>query len=155
MLRVEPRIGRFFDRKRRLTSWRSSLCRIKRRLLGAALRTRSSAIGKRMVVQNTVLTIIGVAPAGFFGESVGQRPDVWAPLSMQPQLKPGRDWLRPPADPTEKVMWLHAFGRLKPGVTLNQAAARANVTFKQFPRRKTTRRCQKQAGASFWIENRR
>lgn len=132
VLGVEPRVGRFFGRSADSPVGGAPYAVLSDDYWARRFGRDPSAIGKRMVVQNTVLTIIGVAPSGFFGESVGQRPDVWAPLSMQPQLNPGRDWLRPPADPTEKVMWLHAFGRLKPGVTLNEAAARANVTFKQF-----------------------
>ena len=50
---------------------------------------------------------------------------------MQLQLVPGRDLLHPLADPTEKAMWLHVFGRLKPGVTLAQASLQANVIFKR------------------------
>ena len=47
---------------------------------------------------------------------------------MQPGVIPGRDWLHdtPPA----KTMWLHVFGRLKPGVTQAQAEAQSNAIFK-------------------------
>ena len=78
-----------------------------------------------------VFSIIGVAPASFFGETVGQRPDVWLPLTLQPAVLPGRDWLHETPGDVEKVMWLHVFGRLKPGVTIEQAQAAANVTFQQ------------------------
>ncbi len=88
-------------------------------------------LGKSMTIHHTAFTIVGIAQRGFFGETVGQRPDFWLPLSMQKQVLPGRDWLHPLPDPTEKVMWLHVFGRLKPGVTMNQAQAQANSIFKQ------------------------
>ena len=74
------------------------------------------------------LTIIGVAPAGFIGETAGQQPDVWVPLRMQPAMVPSVDWLT--EKPPEKRMWLHVFGRLKPGVTLAHAGAEANTIFK-------------------------
>ena len=44
---------------------------------------------------------------------------------------PGRPWLRDDPGNVEKVMWLHAFGRLKPGVPLERAQANANVVFMQ------------------------
>jgi len=75
--------------------------------------------------------IIGVAPASFFGETVGQRPDVWVPLSLQRVVMPGREWLHENPGDEDKVMWLHVFGRLKPGVRIEMAQAAANVTFQQ------------------------
>lgn len=74
------------------------------------------------------LTIIGVAPRGFIGETAGQRPDMWIPLRMQPAIVPSVDWLT--EKPPEKIMWLHVFGRLKPGITLARAEAEVNTIFK-------------------------
>jgi predicted permease len=85
-------------------------------------------IGKPLVLRKATLTIAGVAPAGFFGETVGQQPDFWAPLGLQPQILPGRDWLHDVGD--EKVMWLQVFGRLKPGASMAQAEAKANAVFR-------------------------
>jgi len=90
-----------------------------------------SVIGKTLRVQSTIFTIIGVTPQGFFGETVGSAPDVWFPMTMQSQVMPGREWLVQPKSVMEKVMWLHVFGRLKPGVTEQQAQAGVNVTFQQ------------------------
>jgi predicted permease len=89
---------------------------------------RSDVLGKTLTVGKVVLTIIGVASRGFFGETSGQQPDLWLPLSMQPSVVPGRDWLHdtPPA----KTMWLHVFGRLKPDVTPGQLEAQANAVFR-------------------------
>ena len=75
--------------------------------------------------------MIGVTPASFLGETVGERPDVWLPLAMQAAVLPGRDWLHDQPGSVEKVMWLHVFGRLKPGVSLERAQANANVVFQQ------------------------
>jgi putative ABC transport system permease protein len=85
-------------------------------------------VGKTFSLRKAVLTIIGIAPAGFIGETVGQQPDLWLPLRMQPLVIPGQDWLHdtPPA----KAMWLHVFGRLKPAVNPAHAEAQANAIFK-------------------------
>jgi predicted permease len=83
-------------------------------------------------INKASLRIIGVADPRFQGENVGEMPELWVPLSMQPLLMPGRDWLRDdPAKPFDKVMWLQVIGRLKPGVSLQQAQANANVVFHQ------------------------
>ncbi len=44
---------------------------------------------------------------------------------MQPRVLPGNDFLHD--TPPDKAMWLHVFGRLKPGVSLAEAEARANA----------------------------
>jgi predicted permease len=92
---------------------------------------RPDILGTRMAIRRAVFSIIGVAPSSFFGETVGERPDVWLPLSLQPAVLPGRDWLHDRPGNLEKVMWLHVFGRLKAGVTMEQAQAAANVVFQQ------------------------
>jgi predicted permease len=97
-----------------------------RRFGGAA-----DVIGRPIALRGGVVSIVGVAPASFFGETVGERPDAWAPLAMQATVLPGRDWLRDAPGSVEKVMWLHLFGRLGPGVTLERAQASANVIFQQ------------------------
>src|SRR5262245_10692104 len=50
---------------------------------------------------------------------------------MQSAVVPGREGLRDGPGTAVKVMWLHAFGRLRPGVTLDRAQADANVIFQQ------------------------
>jgi predicted permease len=88
---------------------------------------RFDAVGRTLTVRKTPFTIIGVASRGFIGETSGQQPDVWLPLRMQPMVLPGRDRLHD--TPPEKSMWLHVFGRLKPGVTAAQTEGRANAIF--------------------------
>jgi predicted permease len=87
--------------------------------------------GRSIAFRGGALSVIGVMPASFFGETVGDRPDVWVPLAMQATVLPGRDWLHDQPGTFEKVMWLHAFGRLRAGVPLERAQADANVIFQQ------------------------
>jgi predicted permease len=94
---------------------------------------RSPAVlGSRIRIGKADLAIIGVAPPAFRGETVGDAPDLWIPLDMQPQVMPGRGWLQDdPGHIAEKVMWLAVIGRLKPGVSRQQAQANVDVVFKQ------------------------
>ncbi|HEX3878688.1 MAG TPA: ABC transporter permease, partial [Bryobacteraceae bacterium] len=84
-------------------------------------------VGKTIGFPKATLTIIGVAARGFVGETSGQNPDLWLPIRMQPILVSKRDWLHDA--PPLKAMWLHAFGRLNPGVTLSRAEAQSNAIF--------------------------
>ena len=88
-------------------------------------------LGRTIALRGGVLSIIGVTPPSFFGETVGERPDAWVPLAMQATVLPGRDWLHDQPGSVEKVMWLHVFGRLRPGVSRERAQADANVIFQQ------------------------
>ncbi len=91
-----------------------------------------SALGSRIHIGKADLTVLGIAPPHFLGEQVGAVPDLWIPLDMQPQVMPGRMWLEDdPGHIAEKVMWLHAIARLKPGVSRAQAQANVDVIFKQ------------------------
>jgi hypothetical protein len=89
-------------------------------------------LGSRIRFAKADLRIIGVAPSHFLGETVGDAPDFWAPLDMQPQIYPtNRGMLADDPGRIEKVMWLHVFGRLKPGVSRRQAQANVDVVFRQ------------------------
>jgi predicted permease len=89
---------------------------------------RPDVLGRTLLVRDTPVSILGVTPAGFIGETSGQQPDLWLPLRLQPRLLPGGNWLH--ETPPDKVMWLHIFGRLKPGTTHAQAEAQANALFR-------------------------
>jgi predicted permease len=74
---------------------------------------------------DVVYQIVGVTPAEFFGTKVGERPDVWAPLSMAGLIPP--KWGGYKSNFTEP---LYIIGRLKPGVNRSQATANVNVLFR-------------------------
>ena len=78
-----------------------------------------------LAIRNARLSIVGIMPPAFVGETIGQQPDVWVPLRMQPRVLPGDNFLRD--TPPDKAMWLHVFGRLKPGISPAEAEARANA----------------------------
>ncbi|HEY4359098.1 MAG TPA: ABC transporter permease [Acidobacteriaceae bacterium] len=88
-----------------------------------------SALGKVIRVESHDYTLVGVAPPGFNGTTVGQMADLWIPLSMEKELSPGRNGL-------ENTLFqsLILFGRLKPGVSMVQANAETNVLFRQIVR---------------------
>jgi predicted permease len=66
-------------------------------------------------------TIVGVAPRGFNGTTLGDDIDVYVPMSFKPLLTP--NW-----NGTDRFddYWIYLFARLKPGVTRQQAAAALN-----------------------------
>jgi predicted permease len=79
----------------------------------------NDAIGKTLLANGVRLTIVGVAPKGFMGETVGQSRDIWYPLSMQPAVTPTLKLYD-----SRGTSWLLAVGRLRPGVTVDQMRPR-------------------------------
>ena len=87
-------------------------------------------LGRKIEIHQTSFEIIGVTPSGFFGETVGEEPDIWVPMTMQEAIYPGDDLLSAfPSGTIDQRMWLQVMARLKPGVTLAQAKANLNVVF--------------------------
>jgi predicted permease len=76
----------------------------------------SAAIGSVMRVNDVPVTIIGVTPPGFAGDIVGQPLDFWLPMMTVPAIHPIKNLLN-----NREWSWLVMMGRLKPGVTLEQA----------------------------------
>jgi len=89
-----------------------------------------AVLGKTFRLRQTTFEIIGVAPPGFFGETVGDAPDAWLPIVMQDAVYPGTDLLSAALGLTNQYMWLQVLARLNPGMTLDQANASINVTLR-------------------------
>jgi predicted permease len=88
-----------------------------------------SMVGKAVHIEGTNYTIVGIAPPGFFGVTVGESPDFWIPLSMEKEISPGWNGLD-----DKWFQSLYLIARLKPGVTVTQAGADTNLIFKQLIR---------------------
>jgi predicted permease len=97
-----------------------------------------AVLDHKLKLGNTIFNIVGVAPAEFFGTKVGEAPDAWAPLSMMESIPPG--WKGRKDNFSES---LYILGRMKPGVSPEQATANVNFLFPQilhsFPDAKLTR----------------
>jgi predicted permease len=79
-----------------------------------------SVVGSAFVVEGHPFTVIGIAPAGFFGETLRpDPPDLWIPLQQEPLLAGDRTLLRQPVS-----AWLRVIGRLKPGASVEGMAPR-------------------------------
>ena len=76
------------------------------------------AVGRTVSVNHVPMTIVGVTPPSFTGDVVGDRTDVWLPLTMEPVLYPTNRWLTDRG--TDALLLM---GRRKPGVTFEQARA--------------------------------
>jgi len=84
-----------------------------------------SAIGKTLQINRHNYTIVGVAPPHFHGCKTGLRDDVWIPLVMDREA-----WGSTRLE-ERGSFWLNVLGRLRRGVTRQQAAAEMNLLMQQ------------------------
>jgi predicted permease len=85
----------------------------------------ASVLNKTILVNNTEMTVVGVAQAGFAGIQAGQTPNLFVPMMMKPQMTPIRNGLDDWND-----SWLAVLARRKPGVSLEQSEAGINAEYR-------------------------
>jgi predicted permease len=78
-------------------------------------------VGRKLIVDNTVFTVVGVMPKRFIGADPLTRPQLYIPLALERVL----DGSRNITDAGYHGWWLNVMGRLAPGVTVEGASARA------------------------------
>jgi predicted permease len=84
----------------------------------------ASVVGQQLFVNGRPMTIVGVAPRGFDGTTLGAQPDVFVPISMRAALNPTFRGLQ-----NRQTYWIYLFGRLKPGTSLERATAGINSVY--------------------------
>jgi predicted permease len=77
-----------------------------------------NVVNQTMIVNGETMTIVGVAPRGFQGTTLGAEPLVFVPITMRGHMQPGfRGWTN------RQSYWAYLFARLRPGVSIERARA--------------------------------
>ena len=84
----------------------------------------AGVLNQTILVNNSEMTIVGVAQAGFSGVQVGHTPDIFAPMTMKGQMTPIRNGLDDWND-----SFLAVLARRKPGVSMERAQAGINADY--------------------------
>jgi predicted permease len=75
---------------------------------------RTDVVGSTVLLNGVTATIVGVAPAGFFGETLRPNPaEMWVPIAAEPRLQPAARLAE-----SRPLHWLYVIGRLRDGVDL-------------------------------------
>jgi predicted permease len=77
-----------------------------------------AVLGRKILINQHPMTIIGVAAPGFRGVDVGQVPALWMPASMSAEAFPGFHNML-----DRRTRWMQILGHLRRDVTLAQADA--------------------------------
>jgi predicted permease len=84
----------------------------------------SNVLNQSLLINNTPMTIVGVAQAGFTGLQVGQTPDLFVPMTMKGQMTPIRNGLDDWND-----SFLAVLARVKPELSMERAQAGINLDY--------------------------
>ena len=84
-----------------------------------------SILNQTLLVNNTELTVVGIAQAGFTGIQVGQSADIFVPLMMKAQMTPERNGLE-----EWDNFWLAILARRKSGLSIAQTEAGINAAYR-------------------------
>src|SRR6266481_1124042 len=77
-----------------------------------------SVVGKKILINNFPMDVVGVSAPGFAGLNPAQSPALRIPMQMKPIVTPGWD-----AIGERRSQWLQLFARMKPGFTVKTAQA--------------------------------
>ena len=87
-----------------------------------------SVVGSTFYLQGLPMTIVGIAPPGFFGDRIRSSPPaLWIPLSVEPAVEGKNSVLRVP-----ESNWLYVLGRLKPGVSTEALQGKMSGSLRQW-----------------------
>jgi predicted permease len=85
-------------------------------------------VGSTFVIEGHPFTIVGVAPPGFFGETLrSDPPDLWIPLHQEPLIHAGNALLY-----QSESAWLRMMGRLRHGASTDGMSARLTALLRQW-----------------------
>jgi predicted permease len=121
VLGIRPVLGRGFQPQDETRPGGAPVVVISYALWQGRFSSDPAVVGRTLEINRHVYTIIGVAPMHFAGCKTGLRDDVWIPLSMDRDVWGGDRFEQ------RGSFWLNVLGRLRPGVTREQAAGELDV----------------------------
>jgi predicted permease len=129
MLGVSPAIGRVFNSKEDDQAYRGHPNVVLAYDYWVTRFARDPAVvGKKILVNDYPMTIVGVSAAGFAGIDPAQAPQIRVPVQMKPVMAPSWGFVH--VD-NRRTRWVQVFGRLKPGYTVESARAPLQGLFTQ------------------------
>jgi predicted permease len=117
MLGIRPAAGRFFDDGDDAVEGASPVCVISYRLWRERFAADPAVVGRKISLGGTPFQIVGVGPRGFAGASLHAPRDLQVPSAMVAAFYGDK----------REVLSYELLARVKPGVGLQQAAARLNA----------------------------
>lgn len=124
LLGVRPALGRLLQPADDVVPGEHDVVVLSHRFWQNQLGGDPAVLNSTLVVNGRGMTIVGVAAPGFQGTTLGSMPDVFVPLSMRRAIEPLFDGFD-----NRRSYWIYVFGRLAPGVSIEQASASLNQVY--------------------------
>ena len=129
MLGVKPAIGRVFNSKEDDQVYRGHPTVVLSYGYWVSRFARDpGVVGKKILVNDYPMTIVGVSAQGFAGLDPAQAPQIRVPILMKDVMMPDFPWLQMD---NRRARWVQVFGRLKPAYTVASAQAPLQGLFTQ------------------------
>ncbi|HEY4219341.1 MAG TPA: ABC transporter permease [Gemmatimonadaceae bacterium] len=125
VLGVHPALGRLFTEADDQTIGGDFVAVVGYNYWKTRLGGDPNIVNQKIIINGQTFTIVGVAPDGFDGTTLGVMPNVYVPLTMRAQMSPGFSGLT-----KRRWYWIYLFARLKPGVSMAQAKTAINLVYK-------------------------
>ena len=125
VLGLQPALGRLFTPDDDRTSGGHFVVVLSHAYWRSQLDQNPNVLNQVLIVNGHPMTIVGVAPAGFSGTTLGAQPKVFVPMSMRELMLPRWKGLD-----NRRSYWAYLFARLKPGVSPEQARSAINVAYR-------------------------
>lgn len=127
LLGVRPALGRFFAAGDDQKPGGHPIAVLSHGLWQRRFGGAADALGRTFTLNGTSFTVIGVVPQNFKGVNALFGPDLWVPTMMYATVLPVqfRQWVE-----DRRALLMNIAGRLKPGVTIEQAEAQLGTLAK-------------------------
>lgn len=125
VLGLQPALGRLLGPDDDASVGQSPVVVLSHRYWRTRFAASPAVLNESLIVNGQALTIVGVAPEGFDGTTLGARPQVFVPITLRGQMNPGFKGFE-----NRRSYWAYLFARLKPGVSLEQAQTAINGPYR-------------------------
>jgi predicted permease len=117
VLQLQPALGRLLNANDDKVVGESRVAVLSYHYWSSRFGLDPTILNKPVIVNGQRLAIVGVAPKGFDGTTIGMRPAVFVPITLRSVLDADTGWS------LRTDYWAYLFARLRPGVTIEAARA--------------------------------
>jgi predicted permease len=124
VLELQPALGRLLDSNDDKLVGESRVAVLSYNYWSSRFGRDPTVLNKPLIVNGQSLTVVGVAPQGFDGTTIGLRPAVFVPITLRAALDANfNSWS------LRTDYWAYLFARLRPGIMIDAARAALNTQY--------------------------
>jgi predicted permease len=128
VLGAQPLLGRVLTPSDTANEGSNAVAVVSYRYWQEALSADPNVVGRSLTIDGTSFQVVGVMPGSFYGVTLNeQSPDLWLPITMQPQVMMRPSLLKP-----DGLFWIDIMARRKPTVAVAEAQSWATIEFQRF-----------------------